>query len=195
MATQPELIEERRRVSPVVWVVIGLGVVLLLVFFVIVPLFGGNDETQTLPPPVANGPAVTTTATPAPPPSPASPVETFEQFGSKDPFRPLVRAGAPPTGGTTGTTAGTGTTTAGAGAVGAAGGPAPTGGQLVQVLDVFQDGGANKAQIKVGSTVYTVAPGAVFATNFKLVSISGNCATMLHGDDKFTLCEGEEVIK
>jgi hypothetical protein len=65
----------------------------------------------------------------------------------------------------------------------------------VQLLDVFDDAGTTKAQVRVGSTVYTVAPGQVFATNFKLVSISGNCATLLHGDDKFTLCEGEEVIK
>lgn len=52
-----------------------------------------------------------------------------------------------------------------------------------------------KAQVKVGSTVYTVVQDEVFADNFKLVSISGSCATLLHGDDKFTLCEGEEVIK
>jgi hypothetical protein len=25
--------------------------------------------------------------------------------------------------------------------------------------------------------------------------VSGSCATLLRGDDKFTLCEGEEAIK
>lgn len=186
MGTEPEAFEPAaRRVSPALVVVLVVAAVAGLVFGVILPLLGGDDEAQS-PPAARRSTTSGSASTPTPPPTP--PVETFEQFGSKDPFRPLVVEGAPPsTGGTTPAPA-----PAGAGAGGA---PAPTGGQRVQLLDVFDDAGTTKAQIRVGSTVHTVAPGAVFADNFKLVSISGNCATLLHGDDKFTLCEGEEVIK
>lgn len=187
MGIQPEVIEPKRRVSPVLVVVLAVAAVAALVFGVILPLFGGEEEETS--PPAARRPATTAT-TPAPTaPAAQPPAETFEQFGAKDPFRPLVVEGAPPA--APGAPA---PAPAPAGA-GAAGAPAPSGGQQVQLLDIFEEGGTTKAQIRVGSTVYTVAPGTVFATNFKLVSISGNCATLLHGDDKFTLCEGEEVFK
>jgi hypothetical protein len=43
--------------------------------------------------------------------------------------------------------------------------------------------------------VYTAQEGETFADSFQLVSASGRCATMLFGDDQFTLCEGEEILK
>ncbi len=214
MATEPVVIEEpARRVSPpvIAAIVVGALVLLALLWFLIIsPLLGPDEEDPTAIP--SPGP---TTPLPSPAPSPTEPpAETFEVFEAKDPFRPLVVVGAPAAGGgatgggatgggTTGGATGGGTAgeAAGGGAVapgagdGAAGGAAPTGGQRVQVLDIFTDDGVTKAQIRVGSTVFTVAPGEVFADNFKLVSISGDCATLLHGDDKFTLCEGEEVFK
>ena len=67
------------------------------------------------------------------------------------------------------------------------------GGHRVRVVDVFPNG--RRAQIQVDGTVYTVDEGEVFAENFQLVSASGECATMLFGDDEFTLCEGEEILK
>lgn len=186
MAVETEVIEPRRRVNPVLIVILVLLALAALVFFVIIPLFGGDEEAAAPP---ARRPAPSVTSTPSPSPA-QPPAETFEQFGSKDPFRPLVTAGAPPT--TGGPAPAPSPAPAGPGAAGA---PAPTGGQRVALLDIFEEGGTQKAQVRVGSTVYTVEVGQVFATNFKLVSISGNCATLLHGDDKFTLCEGEEVIK
>lgn len=174
-----------RRINPVLLVLVGVVALAALVFLVIIPLFGGDDTRPTTP--AARRPSPSTTASPTP--TPAPPAETFEQFGAKDPFRPLVTEGAPPAPGPGGTPA------PAAPGPGAAGAPAPAGGQRVQLIDVFDDAGTTKAQVRVGSTVYTVAPGQVFANNFKLVSVSGNCATLLHGDDKFTLCEGEEVIK
>lgn len=206
MAIEPEVIEEpTRRFNPLL---IGLLVVVLLAvffFFVMKPLFFPAQPEETAAPPARTQRPVTV-ATPAPSPSAAP--ETFEVFESKDPFRPLVVAGAAggtgttaggtTAGGTTsgGTTSGTSGSTSGSTAgTGAAGGAAPSGGQRIQLVDVFTDNGTTKAQVKVGSTVFTVAPGETFATNFKLLSISGNCATLLHGDDKFTLCEGEEVFK
>lgn len=185
MAIEREIVEERRsRVNPALIVILVLAVVAGLFFLVVQPLFlGGEEETEA--PPVAQPPA----ARPSPSPSPTqAPAETFEVFESKDPFRPLVTQGAP-----SGATPAPGASpTPGTGVGGA---PAPSGGQRVVLLDVFEEAGQTKAQIKVGSTVYTVVPGQIFADNFKLVSVSGNCVTLLHGDDKFTLCEGEEVIK
>ncbi len=79
-------------------------------------------------------------------------------------------------------------------------GPGDGGGQnidghTVRLIDVFVDGGETRAQVQVDGSVYTVDEGEVFAENFKLLSASGNCATMLFGDDQFTLCEGEEILK
>lgn len=197
MAFGVEEVEVRqRRVNPVLIVVLVVIALAALGVFVIYPLFFGGEDLVEEAPPIAR-PAASPSPQPAPSPTQA-PTETFEVFESKDPFRPLVNPA-----GTTGTTPTTGGTTTGgttpgttAGATsGAAGAPAPSGGTRVSLLDVFEEGGQQKAQVKVGSTVHTVTPGQTFAGNFKLVSVSGNCATLLHGDDKFTLCEGEEVIK
>ena len=65
----------------------------------------------------------------------------------------------------------------------------------VKVVDVYTQNGRDRAQIQVDGTVYTVDEGEEFADNFRLVSASGRCATILFGDDEFTLCEGEEILK
>lgn len=183
-----DVIEVReRRVSPVLWVLLAVVLIAALFFFVILPLFQGEEE-EFVPPAALPTPVASPTVEPSPT---APPEETFEVFESKDPFRPLVTAGAPPA--APGTTPAPGGATPAPGATaGAAGGAAPTGGTRVQLVDII-DG--NQAQVRVGSTVHTVSPGEEFAGNFKLVSIQGNCATLLHGDDRFTLCEGEEVFK
>ena len=51
------------------------------------------------------------------------------------------------------------------------------------------------AKVQVGSTVYTVGEGDVFATSYRVVSLSSPCGQFLFGDAPFQLCEGEEVIK
>ncbi|MBW3589087.1 MAG: hypothetical protein KY429_06685 [Actinobacteria bacterium] len=207
MATDPDVIEVRRRGPNPILIVLMIVLAFIALFLLVIrPLFfGGDPEEFEEPPAVQPAPSPT-----APPAEESPPEETFEVFESKDPFRPLVVAaatgGTGTTAGTTGTTAGTtttsdtsGTTTTTEGTApsgpGAAGGSAPSGGQRVQLIDVFEEDGQQKAQVKVGSTVYTVTIDETFAGSYKLVSISGNCATFLHGDDKFTLCEGEEVIK
>jgi hypothetical protein len=60
------------------------------------------------------------------------------------------------------------------------------GGHTVVLLDIFQ--GGTKVQVEVDGTVYTVSVGETFAGNFRLVSISGNCARFVFGDEGFTLC-------
>lgn len=68
-------------------------------------------------------------------------------------------------------------------------------GHRVKLVATFQTDKGARAQVDVDGTVYTVDEGETFAENFQLVSVSGECATMLFGDDQFTLCEGEEILK
>ena len=204
---------KQRKVNPVLLVALGVVAVGAVVYLV-TSLGGGGSSPPAAPAPgttaspAAPAPSPSPTAAPSPAASPISPPETFELFESKDPFRPLVVAGTGGGGSGTGTTGGTtgGGTTGGTGATpsptpatspgpGAGGAPAPAGGQPVELLDVIDDEGTAKAQVKVGDTVHTVATGETFASTFKVLSISGTCATMLNGDDKFTLCKGEQVVK
>jgi hypothetical protein len=116
-------------------------------------------------------------------------VETFEVFAPKDPFKPLT-----PEAGAEGDGAGAGgNDDAGTGGGGSAN--RNVAGHSVKLVDVFDDDGELRAQVQVDSTVYTVSEDEVFADNFQVLSISGECASMLFGDDQFTLCEGEEILK
>jgi hypothetical protein len=214
----PDVAAERQRPAapgdPNRRALIILGVFLavaMLLFFVVRPLLLGGDSQgnkQALPPPVTSRPApaptTTTTARPAP-------AETFEVFGSKNPFQPPNGApGAAGGAGTTATTApgggggagGTGSGTAttipatdgGGGASGS--GTAPRASQRVALLDVYQLSGATVADVRVNSTVYThLAPGEQFAGSYKVVSLQGTCGSFLFGDERFRLCKGEEVLK
>ena len=63
--------------------------------------------------------------------------------------------------------------------------------------DVFVEGGRVKANVRVNDTVHKVAAGEVFATSFKVVSLSqgDRCGRFLFADDPFRLCKGEELLK
>src|SRR5207248_10621041 len=108
----------------------------------------------------------------------------------------------------TGTTAGTGTTSgsgtgSGSGSGSGTGGGSSSGGSssgsagghTVTLVQIFTKAGKKEAQVRVDDTVYDVAPGQVFAQSFEVVSINGNCATMLFGDEQFSLCQGQEILK
>lgn len=212
MATTPEGVEPvatgpERRVNPVqlALVLVGLLLVLLLVWFFVLRSDEDPEETAVAPAPVTEETPVEEDAD-APPKG--GPVETFEVFAPKDPFDPLISASAGGAGetsattigsgtatGTTSTTTGTTTTTTTTGSGGTGDGSEQIGGHRVRVVDVFVEGGNRRAQVQVDGTVYTVDEGDRFATNFQLLSTSGQCATMLFGDDEFTLCEGEEILK
>ena len=57
------------------------------------------------------------------------------------------------------------------------------------LLDIFPSGGGEVAQVEVDGKVYTCREGETFAEGqFELVSIDGDCATFLFGDERFTLC-------
>ncbi len=211
MATTEEQLEAKRGVTGAQVALLVGGLVLLLAVVWFFVLRGGDQPSDTVPPASNEAPAATPGDEPqaqAEPDKPKKqPVETFELFASKDPFEPLVdptaatgsgtTTGAPTTiGGTGGTAGGTGGTGGTPGAPGGtSGGGETVGGHSVRLVDVFLDNQAPRAQVEVDGTVYTVAQGEVFAENFELLSASGECATMLFGDDQFTLCEGEEILK
>jgi hypothetical protein len=220
MATRAPETGARRELNgqQAVLIVGGLLLVLVLAWFFF--LRGGGEPEETA------APIVPPTTTPEPEPSPTvtivkpprkGPVETFEVFAPKDPFKPLVSAaslgggtatgtqGGTETGGTngTGTTEGTGTTGPGTAPAPGTGNSSGNGGggsrnvegHTVKLIDVFTDKGRQRAQVQVNGTVYTVDEGETFAENFKVLSISGGCASLLFGDDQFTICEGEEILK
>ena len=223
MATPPEM-QETRSVNNAQIALAAGGVLLLLVVVWFAFLRGGGEDDSTLetapaPPPIEGEPLIP--IDPVDPDGPddgKGPVETFEVFAPKDPFKPLISPPGegdtlPPTDGIDtdgdglidtptdgdgdgtiddgdadgdGTGDGTGT---------GDGGGESVGGHRVSLVDVYRAEGGPRAQVQVDGTVYTVEEGARFAENFQLLSINGECATMLYGDDQFTLCEGEEILK
>jgi hypothetical protein len=201
MATAPESSDAGRNRAPVqIAVALAVLVVLLGALWFLVLRGGGEEPTAPAPAPAA---APQAPATPAPKPANkpgGGPVETFEVFAPRDPFEPLVLTGGGGGAGAGGTTT-VGTTTGGAASGGSGGGGGgggagtAVGSHRVQVVDVYRAGGGTRAQVEVDGTVFTVRRGETFADNFQLVSASGQCATMLYGDDQFTLCEGEEILK
>lgn len=69
-------------------------------------------------------------------------------------------------------------------------------GRVLSVTDVTTDeAGAPLAVLQVDTTVYEVSRGERFAEHFRLNGIDGDCVTVLYGDDSFTLCKGEHVLK
>ena len=220
MATRPEDLEPAatepdRRFSPaqIALAILAALLVLLLIWFLFLRT---GDEDAEVSAPAAPAPTVSPEEEEeAEAPRRRRPVETFEVFAPKDPFDPLISASAGTTGGdTSGTTDdgttddgttddGATTTTDGTGNTGttttttnsSGNGGENVGGHRVRVIDVFEEGGNGRAQVQVDGTVYTVDEGDRFARTFQLLSTSEECATMLHGDDEFTLCEGEEILK
>lgn len=216
MATRPESERNNTQIA----LIAGLVVVLLVIVYFLFLRGDGEPEPVAVPP----SPSPTVVVPPedeevdedddaASTPG-QGPVETFEVFAARDPFKPLITAdagtgatGDTATDGTTGTdgangtdgTNGTNGTNGTDGTTGSNGGQNSSGqnvsGHRVKLVDVFTRDGEPRAQVQVDSTVYTVSEGETFADNFKLLSISGSCASLLFGDDQFTLCEGEEILK
>jgi hypothetical protein len=172
---------------------IVLGVIVLAVGgFFLFTMLGGEEEQQAAPTPVTS-PLPATPGTEAGE-APSEPPNMFRFFGGRDPFVPLIVAEA---GG-----AGVGTAPAEiAGGEAPPVEPAPEGaeqaeapnqsvtvdGQTVTLIDIVD---SDTAQVEVDGRTVTVDEGEEFAQNFELVSVEGNCARFLFGDESFTLCEG-----
>ena len=162
--------------------IIIVGMIALLAIVYLLFLSGGEETPETLPtftPPPRATPTATAT------PGPTVPPETFEVFEGKDPFRPLVID-----------------TTAGGG-----GGPAPSpgatpppsggtdGSQRVTLIDISGSGANRTATVEVNSTEYQVQEGDTFAESYRVKDLTSTCGTFVFGDEQFTLCVGQEVLK
>lgn len=218
MATPPEAVADRRTNPAVIGAIVILVLVLLAAAYFL--FFGGGGDDEVSPPTTAPAPTASPTVDipEIDPGGEGGGVRSFELFAARDPFKPLVdenagagaAAPAAPAEGAEAGTDGTGDTdgtggTGGAGDTDGTGGTGGTGGQTggtreveghrVRLVDVFTENGEKRAQVRVDGTVFTVSPGERFAENFQFVSASGQCATFLFGDDQFTLCEGQEILK
>jgi hypothetical protein len=60
----------------------------------------------------------------------------------------------------------------------------------VTLIDTFSTNGVERADVQVDTTVYHPSVGETFGPNkqYRLQSVSGNCASFLFGDESFTLC-------
>jgi hypothetical protein len=203
MAIRPDEVEARRSVSGAQATLVVLGLVVLLGLLWFLFLRGDSEVAPAVAPPAA-APAPTPEATAeAPAAKPGKgPLETFEVFAPKDPFKPLISAagaggtsaaGAPAPVTSPGATTG-GQPSGGSDISGGQGGDS-VGGHRVRLIDTFTRNGEPQARVQVDGTVYTVGEGDRFADNFEVLSISGQCASLLFGDDQFSLCEGEEILK
>jgi hypothetical protein len=165
----------------VVVVVAGLGFIVLS---------GGKKGAPSAALPPASGVAPGSITAPLPEPSPSPSPSEILVFSGRDPFQNPF-GDATPVSSSSPLPASSPTPS-----VSPAGSPPPTptggssttsGGHTVVLVDIFSSG--TRAQVEVDGTVYTVSEGETFASTFKLVSISGSCASFLNGDSSFTLCE------
>jgi hypothetical protein len=185
--------------TKVLAVLAGLMAVVLLAFFVVMPMLSGDDEPVT---PLKRATGTTSKVRTAAKPAAKAPAKTvaptFNDSFERDPFKPLYvaplanAAPVPATGGVA---------PAVTGGVAPAPGTAPAassaqvGSARVALVDVFVKDGKTFAQTKVNDTVHTPAVGADFGGSYRLLGASGTCATYLFGDEQFRLCEGQEVLK
>lgn len=176
--------------------IVALAALALATLYVAFGRGGGAPQDQSISTPAP----VTRSAAPEDPSGISAeagrraPVETYQVFASRDPFDPVVENGSKGKGVDADAVMGEDPLTE----------PRPQGqqansgaieGHAVTLVDVFRSEGKNRAQVEVDAGGYDVSVGQIFAENFQLVSTSGDCATLLYGDDQFTLCEGEEILK
>lgn len=145
----------------------------------------------------AEGAAAAQTEEPAP--------TTFDVFLTRDPFEPVVPEGdgEQPADDTDQPPPGDDTTDDGDHAHDAGPDDPCTGeeevvcdGRVVTLVEITTDDEGNRtATIRVDTTDYEVREGEVFAENFRVLSIEPSCVTLLFGDDSFTLCRDDRVLK
>jgi hypothetical protein len=186
MAIQPEVTAggSRRRV-----LVLALAGVLLLVLVGLLarPLLPGGSAVVA-PPGTAAATPTTVTQLIDPSTSTAGPPAGT----TKDPFRPVVGAAGTEATGSTATTVGTTTSTTGTATVSGSGATAE---REVVLEDVYTRSGKRYVKVSVDGTSYTATEGERFAEEYRVLDIGGACATFESGPSRFTLCEGEAVLK
>ena len=154
------------------------GVVLLVVVvgYMLLSSGGGGTNQGEIGTPLT--PRTTPTATPT-----SGGTAVGGGGEGRDPFQPAIGASGSPNPTATPSSGGPG-------------GPNPGGQQRrVTLIDVFKQDGTQMATVEVADKTYTVKKGDTFATDFKVVDLTSNCGTFLFGDERFSLCVGQEVLK
>lgn len=160
-------------------VIVGVIAVLAVAYLL---LAGGEEEPEGFPTaPSATPPTVPRAPTASPTPTVAP--ETSEVFEGKDPFRPLVAEG------------GIAGTPAPEGSPGPSGGPTDEGGQRVTLVEITGSGSNRVAVVQVDGKEHTVGEGETFAGSYRVKNLTADCGTFVFGDEQFTLCVGQEVLK
>jgi hypothetical protein len=159
-------------------IIVGIIAVLAIVYLLF--LSGGESTPEAFP---TFTPRATSTANPtvAPTSVATTPPETFEVFEGKDPFRPLVPAG------------GVSPVPAPSSSPGSSGGA--SGSQRVTLVAISGSGANRTATVEVNSTQYDVKEGETFAGSYRVKNLTSDCGTFVFGDETFTLCTGQEVLK
>jgi hypothetical protein len=190
MAIQPEVTAGGSRQRLLVLALAGV-LLLLLAVLLLRPLLGGGPAAPATAP--APGAAAATPTTLAQIINPSTSVAGPTGVTAKDPFRPA--AGAVTTAATATTAAPTTTTAApgaGAGTVSASG---TTAQREVVLDDVFSKSGKRYVKVSVDGTSHTATEGDTFADDFTVLDVGSACATFESASGRFTLCEGEAVLK
>jgi hypothetical protein len=159
-----------------------LGIIVVLVILFLLLSGGGGGPTTITTPPVVRRPSPTPSATTTTPP------ETSQSFEGKDPFQPLVVVAAPGSSGTP-TPTPTGSIT------GVNGGGNTNPATTVTLIDINKQGGKLVATVDVDGKDFTAGVGQTFDENFRVISLSSACGTFVFGDERFSLCIGQEVRK
>ena len=158
--------------------------VLVLAFLLLNLLGGGGEEAALSPGPIVpggGGPSVTESPSPTP--------SVVLSFGGRDPFAiPSILASASSSPSTSGSSSPSKSPSPSPTAPGGGSSHTTQDGKTVVLVDTFKRNGVEKAQVTVGSNTFTVEEGDSFAANFQMRSIQGDCATIDHGDESFTLC-------
>ena len=69
-------------------------------------------------------------------------------------------------------------------------------GTTIRLNEVYRDDDdERRAQIEVNDSGFDVAEGDEFARHLRVLDLAESCATLLFGDGRFTLCEGETIRK
>ena len=74
--------------------------------------------------------------------------------------------------------------------------PAPTGRQVVTLVDIFEEGGVRLARMRVGQFTFSnLHEGDVVADSLRVVGLSDRCGDFEFASFPLSLCEGEQVFK
>lgn len=180
----------------------GLVAVALVGVFAVLPLLDGSDDAADEP--IVSAAAEAAGAAAAGPDDTSEDAdtvtalvdETFEVFTARDPFQQLVAQGGGATpissavGGSNDTDGESSDTTQGTSS------DVSVDGTVVGLVEVFEDNdGTPTAQVTVNGTGYEVVEGEDFAGRFRALDVDEQCVTFLYGDQRFTLCEGETILK